>query len=84
MTRPIFSSTCPTASRTACVLSEVADVVYKCSAYYDPASESGFRYDDPAVGIDWPGGLELKPSLRDREAPPLRELEGRLPFTYSA
>ncbi len=57
-----------------CVLSEVADVVYKCSAYYDPERESGFRFDDPDVGIEWPPDLELQTSARDREAPLLREL----------
>jgi dTDP-4-dehydrorhamnose 3,5-epimerase len=57
-----------------CVTSEVADVIYKVSAYYDPASESGFRFDDPEVGIDWPPGLELEVSARDREAPLLSEL----------
>jgi dTDP-4-dehydrorhamnose 3,5-epimerase len=57
-----------------CVLSEVADVVYKCSAYYDPVAESGFRFDDPDVGIAWPADLALQPSARDREAPLLREL----------
>jgi dTDP-4-dehydrorhamnose 3,5-epimerase len=57
-----------------CVLSEVADVVYKVSTYYDPAIESGFRFDDPEVGIEWPSGMELDTSPRDREAPLLREL----------
>jgi dTDP-4-dehydrorhamnose 3,5-epimerase len=58
-----------------CVLSEAADVVYRCSAYYDAARESGFRYDDPGVGIDWPRDLELQSSERDRTAPLLRELD---------
>jgi dTDP-4-dehydrorhamnose 3,5-epimerase len=53
-----------------CVLSEVADVVYKVSTYYDPAAESGFRYDDPDVGIEWPA-VELQPSQRDASAPSL-------------
>jgi len=57
-----------------CVTSEVADVIYKVSTYYDPASESGFRFDDPEVGIEWPTGLELQVSARDREAPLLSEL----------
>jgi dTDP-4-dehydrorhamnose 3,5-epimerase len=57
-----------------CVLSEVADVIYKVSTYYDPSAESGFRFDDPEVGIDWPADLELETSARDREAPLLREL----------
>jgi dTDP-4-dehydrorhamnose 3,5-epimerase len=58
-----------------CVTSEVADVVYKVSTYYDPATESGFRFDDPEVGIDWPEGLDVEVSQRDREAPLLSELE---------
>ena len=58
-----------------CVLSEVADVVYKVSSYYDPAAERGFRYDDPDVGIGWPADLELKVSERDRTAPALSELD---------
>ena len=56
-----------------CVLSDVADVVYRCSSYYDPARERGFRYDDPDVGIEWPK-LDLTVSPRDAEAPSLREL----------
>ena len=56
-----------------CVVSEVADVVYKVSTYYDPAAESGFRYDDPEVGIVWPVD-ELQPSRRDATAPSLAEL----------
>jgi dTDP-4-dehydrorhamnose 3,5-epimerase len=57
-----------------CVLSELADVVYKTSAYYDPQAEGGFRYNDPEVGIEWP--LEGDPvvSDRDRAAPTLAEL----------
>jgi dTDP-4-dehydrorhamnose 3,5-epimerase len=56
-----------------CVTSEEADVVYKVSTYYDPATESGFRYDDPAVGIEWPA-IELTPSQRDASAPSLADL----------
>jgi dTDP-4-dehydrorhamnose 3,5-epimerase len=58
-----------------CVLSELADVVYKVSSYYDPAGESGFRFDDGEVAIAWPGDLELKVSDRDRTAPLLSELD---------
>ena len=57
-----------------CVTSELADVVYKVSTYYDPAAESGFRFDDPEVGIEWPAGIEFAVSPRDREAPLLSEL----------
>ena len=51
-----------------CVLSEVADVVYMTSAYYDPARESGFAYNDPEVGIVWPAADGLTASARDAGA----------------
>jgi dTDP-4-dehydrorhamnose 3,5-epimerase len=63
-----------------CVLSETADFVYKCTSYYDPATERGFRFDDPDVGIEWPDGLELLYSERDRSAPRLAEIADELPF----
>jgi dTDP-4-dehydrorhamnose 3,5-epimerase len=67
-----------------CVLSEVADVVYGCTAYYDPTTEGGFRYDDPEVGIAWPEGLALTASARDAAAPALVEIASSLPFAYVA
>jgi dTDP-4-dehydrorhamnose 3,5-epimerase len=63
-----------------CVLTELADVVYKTSAYYDPELEAGFRYNDPQVGIVWPEQLELQPSTRDAGAPTLAEIADSLPF----
>ena len=57
-----------------CVLSEVADVVYKVSTYYDPAAEAGFRFNDPSVGIEWPAGIEQRVSERDASAPALADL----------
>ena len=64
-----------------CVTSELADVVYKCSSYYDPELERGIAYDDPDVGIEWPA-LELIPSQRDATAPRLRDVADELPFVY--
>ena len=61
------------------VTTEIADVVYKVSTYYDPDSESGFRFDDPEVGIRWPD-VELTPSPRDSSAPLLSEIRDALPF----
>jgi dTDP-4-dehydrorhamnose 3,5-epimerase len=66
------------------VTSETADVMYKVDAYYDDATERGIRYDDPALGIAWPAGVELQPSKRDASAPTLAEVEGDLPFRYPA
>ncbi len=63
-----------------CVLSEVADVAYKCSTYYDGAFERGFRYDDPEVAIAWPQDMALLVSERDRDAPTLSEIAAELPF----
>lgn len=66
-----------------CVLSDLADVVYKTSSYYDHELEAGFAYDDPQVGIEWPPDLELVPSERDRLSPPLAEIADSLPFVYT-
>jgi dTDP-4-dehydrorhamnose 3,5-epimerase len=65
-----------------CVLSEIADVVYLTSAYYDQALDGGFAYDDPAVGIVWPTDIELTASARDSGAPLLAAIADSLPFEY--
>ncbi|MDR1368214.1 MAG: dTDP-4-dehydrorhamnose 3,5-epimerase, partial [Candidatus Accumulibacter sp.] len=36
------------------VLSEEAEFLYKTTEYYMPELERGIRWDDPAIGIDWP------------------------------
>lgn len=44
------------------VLSESADFLYKTTDYYHPVSERCIRFDDPALGIEWPdveGGVAL-------------------------
>jgi dTDP-4-dehydrorhamnose 3,5-epimerase len=65
-----------------CVTSDLADVMYKCSAYYDESIERGIKYDDPEIGIQWPD-VELIPSDRDASAPRLSEIAGELPFRYA-
>ena len=37
-----------------CVVSDVADVMYKQSNYYADATERGIAYNDPDVAIEWP------------------------------
>lgn len=37
-----------------CVTSESAEVVYKCTALYDPSDEFGVAWNDPNIGIRWP------------------------------
>jgi len=55
------------------VLSDVADVVYKCTTVYHAESNRGIRWDDPAIGVQWPLEVGQRPSLsdKDREAPML-------------
>jgi len=66
-----------------CVLSEVADVLYKQTAYYDPQLERGIAWDDPDVGIAWPlPAQELSVSARDAAAPRLSEIADELPFEW--
>jgi dTDP-4-dehydrorhamnose 3,5-epimerase len=65
-----------------CVTSEIADVMYKCSGYYDESIERGISYNDPEIGIEWPADLELIPSERDAAAPRLSEIAAELPFRY--
>lgn len=67
-----------------CVTSEVADVMYKQTAYYDPEVERGIAWDDPEIGVRWPAGLDLSVSPRDASAPRLADVEGELPFVYGA
>jgi dTDP-4-dehydrorhamnose 3,5-epimerase len=62
-----------------CVLSDVADVAYKLSGYYDPATEAGFAWNDPEVGIEWPISDPIL-SDRDRNAPLLAEIAPSLPW----
>jgi dTDP-4-dehydrorhamnose 3,5-epimerase len=65
-----------------CVVSDVADVAYKCTSYYDAKTEAGIRFDDPEIGIEWPTDIELLYSERDRTAPLLAEIADELPFEY--
>jgi len=55
------------------VLSEFATLYYKCDDYYHPESESGIRYDDPLLAIDWkidPGKAII--SEKDKSLPNLK------------
>lgn len=49
---------------------------YKCDALYHPESERGIRFDDPALGIQWPDlGMPLVLSEKDRKHPLLAQIE---------
>ncbi|MGB5733798.1 MAG: dTDP-4-dehydrorhamnose 3,5-epimerase [Thiohalocapsa sp.] len=62
------------------VLSETALFSYKCTDLYHPETEIAVRWDDPDIGIQWPGASEPLLSDKDRNAPMLREIpESQLP-----
>jgi dTDP-4-dehydrorhamnose 3,5-epimerase len=48
-----------------CVTSDIADIEYLCSDYYDPGGEAGLLWNDPAIGIQWPTSWPL---LSDKDA----------------
>lgn len=57
------------------VVSESANVLYKCDEYYNKASEGGIRFDDPDLVIDWSlPNSELIISDKDLELPYLKNL----------
>jgi dTDP-4-dehydrorhamnose 3,5-epimerase len=62
-----------------CVLSDTADVAYKLSSPYDPATEAGIAWDDRDVGVEWPIDEPIL-SERDRSAPRLAEIADELPW----
>jgi dTDP-4-dehydrorhamnose 3,5-epimerase len=57
------------------VLSETADFFYKCDALYSPKDELVVRWNDPAIGIDWPL-TEPQLAPRDAQAPLLSDVAG--------
>ncbi|HET9887088.1 MAG TPA: dTDP-4-dehydrorhamnose 3,5-epimerase [bacterium] len=58
-----------------CVTSDVADFVYRCGSYYDPALERGLAWNDPELAIAWPAETPIL-SERDRHNPTLAEYPG--------
>lgn len=61
-----------------CVVSPIAQLEYKCTDLYDPASEIGIAWNDPAIGISWPVTDPIL-SQRDSRHPTLAELGDGLP-----
>ncbi len=59
-------------ARGFCVLSEAAEIQYKCTGIYNREGESGIRWDDPDIGIEWPIKDPLL-SAKDRRAQTLAE-----------
>jgi len=59
------------------VLSETAEVAYKCSTPYARGDEIGVRWNDPALGIDWQVAEPLL-SAKDAAAPTLADVREKL------
>lgn len=59
-----------------CVLSESAEIQYKCSEFYDPRDDRGIRWNDPDIGIAWPVDTPVL-SAKDTVQPFLKELSER-------
>lgn len=64
-----------------CVLSDIAEVIYKVTEEYAPECEAGIIWNDPQIGIRWPVEDPVL-SPRDARWPPLREAENG--FVYGA
>jgi dTDP-4-dehydrorhamnose 3,5-epimerase len=57
-------------------LTDVAEVQYNATAYYAPDLDRSIRWDDPAIGIEWPlAGTTPIVSAKDAAAPSLAEAE---------
>ena len=54
------------------VLSETAEITYKCSEIYHPQDEQGLRWDDPDIAINWPGDNPIL-SEKDKVLPMLAD-----------
>lgn len=59
-----------------CVVSDSAEIMYKCSEFYDPRDDRGIRWNDPELGITWPvqepvlsGKDKAQPFFKDAELP---------------
>ncbi len=57
------------------VLSDEAELLYKTTDYYHPEAERGIRWNDPDIGIQWPGIGAPVLSAKDETAPLLAQAE---------
>jgi|SRR2546425_1965644 len=59
-------------ARGFCVLSEIAEIQYKCTGIYNNRAESGILWNDPAIDIEWPVKTPIL-SDKDRRAQTLSQ-----------
>lgn len=61
-------------ARGFCVLSESAEIQYKCTGLYNNKGESGIFWNDPAIGIEWPiSSSQAELSEKDKKAQTLTQ-----------
>jgi dTDP-4-dehydrorhamnose 3,5-epimerase len=71
-------------ARGFCVISDYAEIQYLCTGVYNPKGESGIRWNDPEVGLEWPVKDPIL-SSKDEKAQLLKEwleTENSNQFTY--
>lgn len=61
-----------------------SEIVYKCSDYYSSETEGALRWDDPDIGIEWPGQSKVILSEKDAIAPLLKRFESPFYFGESS
>jgi dTDP-4-dehydrorhamnose 3,5-epimerase len=62
-----------------CVTSDVAELEYQCTDFYDAGDELRIIWNDPSIGVSWPVASEPILSDKDREAATLAEQMEQLP-----
>jgi dTDP-4-dehydrorhamnose 3,5-epimerase len=61
-------------ARGFCVLSDVAEIQYKCTGIYSSKAESGILWSDPQIGIEWPvQAAQAELSEKDKKAQTLAQ-----------
>ena len=60
----------------ALTMSEVAELLYKVTCEFSPENDRSVRWNDPAIGIDWPITDPIL-SKKDAEAPLLKDVDSR-------
>jgi dTDP-4-dehydrorhamnose 3,5-epimerase len=71
-------------ARGFCVLSDTAEIQYKCTGVYNSKAESGILWNDPEIGIVWPVTTPII-SAKDQSAQTLKQWSQRSEshnFTY--
>lgn len=61
------------------VLSETAEVLYKCTEEYAPGDDRGIQWNDPEIDIHWPITCPVL-SEKDRTHPPLKDSDNNFVF----